>query len=478
MKPMCLNSKFTTCQSVTRSGRAAAGLILAACISACGGNSGAQESDQTPLALSNGNPFTAVSSAPVSVRQKLLAHMEDKYLWYRDLPTVDLEQEKYSDLRHLLDDLRKKPEDKFSALVDATGQQQRIDEGVTGSYGLRFALRENADPLDAGLDLRIAGVDDYGSVGLAGIQRGDRIIAAQGQAIDELGYQGFRDIFTEPGLGVQRTIDIRHPDGREQRYTITRTEHDLNPVRKQSVFTHPQTGRRVGYLLVEEFIGLTSSQLQQFRAEYAGDGLDDLIVDLRYNTGGLVSASRDLASSIYGQSQGGDVYTTLRRNDKYTNENYSYYFRRFDNAFNTLARVFILTTASTCSASEEVINGLKPFMQVITIGSVTCGKPYASRSYNLIPDLINVNVLDSHSVNALGEGDFYQGFAPDCEAIDDPVRPYNDPLESLVSVALFYAENNRCPSAETNEFKSRATRGVTVVAPEADTLSQGAILTL
>lgn len=434
--------------TLSLSGRSIIASVLLATLSACGGNS-AEDSTKSAVALTTSEALRAVTTASVSTRQRLLTHMEDRYLWYRDLPSVDITREKYADLRNLLDDLKKTPEDRFSVLVNAASQEQRIDQGITGSYGLRFSRRENTD-IDSTetLDLRIAGVEDFGSVGLAGIQRGDRVIGAEGQSIDELGYDGFRDLFSEPGLGVERRLQIRHPDGSEQSYTITRTEHALNPVRKQTIFTHPDTGRRVGYVLVEEFIRLTSEQLENYRQDYANLGLDDLIVDLRYNGGGLVAASRDLASSIYGQGQSGDVYTELQRNDKHLSDNYSFLFRQYDNAFNSLDRVFILTTESTCSASEEVINGLKPFMEVVTIGAVTCGKPYASRSYNLIPELVNVNVLDSRSVNALGEGDFYEGLSPTCEAIDDPTLPFSDPRESLVSVALYYAENDQCPTTD------------------------------
>ena len=451
--------------TVPRMLRSLPGIGLLTLLGACGGNS-AGETSKIGTSLSTADAVLAVSDASVTTRQKLVNHMQDRYLWYREMPALDISEEKYSDLRTLLEDLKKRPEDRFSVLVSAFSQEQRIDQGITRSYGLRFSLRGNYDPDNTEeIDLRISGVEDFGTVGLAGIQRGDRIIGAEGQSVNELGYDGFRDLFSEPGLGVERTLQVRHPDGREQSYTITRTEHVLNPVRKQTVFTNPDTGRRVGYVLIEEFIQLTIDQLELFRQDYANLGLDDLIVDLRYNGGGLVSASRDLASTIYGQSQSGDVYTELQRNDKHQAENYSFHYRQFNNAFNTLDRVFILTTESTCSASEEVVNGLKPFMDVITIGAVTCGKPYASRSLTIIKDLVNVNVLDSRSVNAVGEGDFFEGLAPTCEAIDDPTLPFNDPRESLVSVALYFAENDQCPATDPVAMRTALALKAAIGAP-------------
>ena len=113
------------------------------------------------------------------------------------MPSVDLTDPDYADLDVLLTDLRKIPEDRFSGFVDVSLQDQRFEQGVTGSYGLRYNVRET-DPLD----IRISSVEDFGSVAIVGIQRGDRVIGAEGQSIDELGINGFRDLFSEPGLGV------------------------------------------------------------------------------------------------------------------------------------------------------------------------------------------------------------------------------------------------------------------------------------
>ncbi|MEM7257784.1 MAG: S41 family peptidase, partial [Pseudomonadota bacterium] len=407
---------------------------------------GACSSDNDSVVAKNSDAWSALTSADVPLRQRLLTHVTDRYLWYRDVPEIDITEPQYADLGVLLDSIRKSPEDRFSGFVDTQLQQQRVEAGVTGSFGLRYTLRhQNPDGSD--IDIRIVSVEAQSTVAAAGLQRGDRIIAAQGQSVNSLGYDGFGQIFQEPGLGVERELTVLHTDGTQRTVTITRTEHGLSPVSKQHIFTDPDSARRVGYVYIDEFIRLTTTQLADFRAQFSAAGVDDLIVDLRYNGGGLVVASRDLASSIYGQADETTVYTTLQRNDKYTAENYTFFYRQFEDALTTLSRVFILTSASTCSASEEVINGLAPFMEVITIGATTCGKPYASRAYSLVPDLLDVHVLESRSVNANGDGDFFDGFTPVCIAEDDPVLPFNDAGESLISVALHYAEFGSCPSA-------------------------------
>lgn len=416
-------------------------ILLHGCV---GGNSGSQSSS-AGISAAGGTAAAedvvrAITTAPVEIRQLMFDYIEDEYLWYSDLPSVDLTDQNYADLYTLLGKLRKVPEDRFSNLANAINQSRRYQQGVSGTFGFRYTIR-NEEPLE----IRITSVDDFSSVAEAGIKRGDQVIAINDQLIATMDANSFSEVlFADRRLGVQHNLSILHPDGSEGEYQITRTEHELSPVRQQRIFDDFDSGRRVGYVQVEEFIGRTATQLPELRAGFVNEAIDDLILDLRYNGGGYVSVSRDLASSVYGQSQSQDIYTVLRYNDKNRANDITFPFLQFSDALTSLQRVFILTTSSTCSASEEVINGLRPFMEVVTIGTTTCGKPYASTQFELIPGLVNLNILDARSVNASGEGDFYNGLAPVCEVQDDPVLPFSDPNESLIGAALFYAENNRC----------------------------------
>jgi len=446
-------------------------IALAGCV---GGNSG----NRTQVASSGQGAsyedvIKAATTAPLSVRQEMFDYIQDEYLWYADLPSIDLSNPEYANLSTLLAALRKSPEDRFSYLANAVSQAQRFQQGVSGTFGFRYSIR-NDNPLD----IRITSVDDFGSVAEAGIQRGDRILSIDGQSLGDISAEDFSQILTADGsLGVQHTLLMRHPDGSEAEYRITRTEHALSPIRRQQIFTNPGSGRRVGYVQVEEFIGRTAEQMPALRAGFDNAALDDLILDLRYNGGGYVSVSRDLASSFYGQGQATDVYTTLQYNDKNRDNDITFPYLQFSDAISTLQRIFVLTTTATCSASEEVINGLKPFMEVITVGATTCGKPYASTQYELIPGLVNMNILDSRSVNANGEGDFFNGLPATCEAQDDPVLPFTDPSESLISEALFYTENNRCLTDADRQVLALSNRLDVVREPVSEeAAAQGALL--
>jgi len=414
-------------------------LILLACatLAGCGGSGSAADSsgDSVPDAEK------MITQSDPAVRQALFDHMLDRYLWFDQLPDLDLNDDSNADLRVLISRLRKQPEDRFSTVVNAQSFDDRFELGLVGSFGVRFFLRTETP-----LDMRVSTVDDFGTVGMAGIQRGDRIVAVDGVAIDELGLEGFVSVFSGRELGDTVRLRVRHPDDSEAEYQITRTQHGLNPIRKLSILDAPDIESKVAYVQVTEFIELTRTQMSGMRDFLSLEQPDELIVDMRYNPGGFVSVSRDLASSIYGASLSTDVYTVLTRNAKHRDEDFTYFFRSFENALTNLSRVFILTTGSTCSAAEEVINGLAPFIDVVTVGATTCGKPYAARPFELVDDLVIANVLESRSINANGEGDFFAGLAPTCIASDDPVLPFNNPAESLVAAALDYIRVGNCVS--------------------------------
>jgi len=110
---------------------------LAGCV---GGNSGSRTDSITAgLNATTEDVIKAVTTAPLSVRQEMFDYIEDEYLWYADLPIVDLNNPDYANLQTLLEDLRKLPEDRFSYLANAVSQSQRFQQGVSGTFGFRYS---------------------------------------------------------------------------------------------------------------------------------------------------------------------------------------------------------------------------------------------------------------------------------------------------------------------------------------------------
>ena len=144
---------------------------------------------------------------------------------------------------------------------------------------------------------------------------------------------------------------------------------------------------------------------------------------------------------IAGYNNENAIQMKLKFNDNYTHENTNYTFEKDTNSLN-LSRVVFITSEYSASASETVINGLKPYMNVKLIGSSTHGKPVGmvGRSLNdYIYWLINFSVYNTND-----EGDFYNGIEVDCSIYDRVEGSRTDINEELLKEALYYIDNGSC----------------------------------
>jgi hypothetical protein len=199
---------------------------------------------------------------------------------------------------------------------------------------------------------------------------------------------------------------------------------------------------KVGYMGYTQFVTYSVTDLTRAVTSLAQQGASELVLDLRYNGGGDVATSRDLASLIAGARVAGQVFASLRFNDKHPEKNENYTFAAPPASIAGLSRVFIITSGNTASASELVINGLKPFMDVVLVGETTFGKPYGFEPFDYCG--ITYNAVNFESVNALGVGGYTSGFAPNCPAPDDLDHALGDTQERRLKEALDYIATGRC----------------------------------
>lgn len=215
-----------------------------------------------------------------------------------------------------------------------------------------------------------------------------------------------------------------------------------------------KNGKKAGYLYIYDFPDEMTQTLNQKFAEFKAAGVQELILDLRYNYGGSVSSAAALCSLIpsglssgspfiifKGNKNGGEVKRTFAQQIAYDPEALDFTTLRA-NALG-LQKVFILTSNSTASAAEIVINNLKPYMQVIQIGDTTLGKDMAGFvvedkrkprkiSWQIHPVIYKV-------FNASGTGEYSNGISPQVminEYAGLPLLPLGDPNETLISSAL------------------------------------------
>jgi hypothetical protein len=242
----------------------------------------------------------------------------------------------------------------------------------------------------------------------------------------------------------------------------------------QNVGTIDTPSGPVGYLLFNDHIATAEQQL--IDAVNTLNGVADLILDIRYNGGGFLAIASEVAYMIAGPTRtSGRSFERLRFNDKHPNVDPVTdqpleplpFIDITTGSFSAiagqplptldLARVFVLTGAGTCSASESIINGLSGIgVEVIQIGAGTCGKPFGF--YPADNCGTTYFSIQFQGVNDQEFGDYPDGFSPSnavnapgvtlagCAVADDFNRALGDPLEARLAAALAYRDNSSCPT--------------------------------
>jgi len=218
---------------------------------------------------------------------------------------------------------------------------------------------------------------------------------------------------------------------------------------------------KVGYLTFDDHNAVAEKQLIDAFTMFRTQGVNDLVLDMRYNGGGLLYIASELAYMIAGPSSAGKTFERPVYNNKTAPDapipflSKAYGFASPNPApanmalpYLGLKRVTVLTTAGTCSASEAVINGLRGVdVEVNIIGGQTCGKPYGFTPVDNCGT--TYFSIEFQGVNAKGFGDFADGFAPTCTVADDLAHTLGDPAESVLAAALSYRATNACPTSGT-----------------------------
>jgi hypothetical protein len=242
--------------------------------------------------------------------------------------------------------------------------------------------------------------------------------------------------------------------GVERTVSVVSSIYALSPVPTSNVVTSP-FGRKLGYVLVKDMISQAAPGLETAFAQFKAAGVDEVVLDLRYNGGGLVSTGATVASYIAGPRGAGRTYASLLYNDKQAANNRSYNFEQLASAAG-VARVFVLTGPRTCSASEQVINGLRGVgINVVSVGDTTCGKPVGFLPASQCGT--TYSVVNFESTNARNEGRYFNGFGATCPVADDLGHALGTPQEALLSTAMAYADNGACPLRTAAGLAARST---------------------
>jgi C-terminal processing protease CtpA/Prc len=358
--------------------------------------------------------------------------MYERYLWWEDIPAVDPSQ--YDDARSLAIDMRYTALDRWTNVADKGISNAWSMGGKYVGYGFS-TRRENGN-------VRIAVVDPGSPAYDAGVVRGDKIVSINGMTVAELdagGLWGEAYGPNEPGIAADYVFEDL--GGTTYAATLIRDWVDITAVPVHATFDSPEG--KIGYVHFTKFVDPARAELDAAFDSFVAAGVERLIVDLRYNGGGSLSMTRHLNNLALGAGAEGEVSYALRHNDMMAEEWDRTYL--FENLANSLApeKVVFITSGSTLSASEAVINGIVPFVDSAIVGSTTGGKPVGTKSYEFCEQLLKP--IGFRIINGVGNADYYDGFAPDCDATDDLLTPLGDPTEAMLAVALSVAADQGCP---------------------------------
>ncbi|HOW51154.1 MAG TPA: S41 family peptidase [bacterium] len=365
----------------------------------------------------------------------ILDTMWDMYLWYDHLAT-DIDFRGFAEPGDFLNTLKYPDADHFSYI----SKKEDHDNYYSGKYyGFGFSFRKLPDYV-----VYVTMVYPGSPADEGGMRRGQRIVAIDGKTVQEIEDQNlWGSVTSRPEDEKEIPIEYVVEENGEQK-TLTLYADDVTTPSILKTATLDAGEKKVGYLMLKSFINSTNGELDAAFTKFKADGVTELVVDLRYNGGGLLNGSEHLASLITGGELKDKLFTRLTYNDKHQDYNSDYNFKDHSQSLG-LQKVVFIATGGTASASEVVINGLKSYIEVAIIGDTTYGKPVGMNpmehcDYTLVPITFKL-------ANSEGYGDYYDGLPADCAAADDVTHDFGDPLEESLAAALAYLNDKSCPAA-------------------------------
>lgn len=430
-----------------RPGRLAAWLVPLL-LAACGGGDGYDGSGGGP-------PPAACTVA--EHKAWINDYMNEWYFWYRISPHPDpapyADAQSYFEAWLYTGSSADFPRDRFSGSQTTESFNRFFGDGATLGYGVAVAGLELGR--DGSLPLYVRHVEALSPAARGGVVRGDQVISINGRPVSELIAADDFAALSAQQAGDTLTLVLRR-GGSDRSVSLRAEVFNLSPVTGATVLAS-RGGRRVGYVAVKDMISQALAPLETAFARFQAEGVQDVVLDLRYNGGGFLYTALALASMLAPPTAEKKIFERLQFNDKRGSETeestffFSSQLQFSDGRYAegtvlprlNLPRVYVLTSASTCSASESIVNSLRGVdVEVVLIGANTCGKPYGfSRQDNCG---LSYFPIEFQGTNQKGFGDYAGGFAPQCAATDDFDRALGDTGEGMLATALAHLDGKGC----------------------------------
>ena len=461
---------------------------LVAALAACGGGgSGGSSPIQvapTPTPSSTPTPTPTTAGCSLSERKAwALGQLQEWYL-FPELLDTSVNPDNFSSLSSYVDALvapaRAQSRDRFFTHVASIAEENAFfNSGSSAGFGVRLSYDTTAN--------RVFVIEAFeGAPALAaGIDRGTEIVAigtsaSNLQSVSSLmqsgGPQAVVNALGPSTAGTTRVLRVV-TNGATSDRTVTKADFELTPISSRyGVKVFDDGGTKVGYVNMRTFIGTSDPALRNAFANFKSQGITRVIVDLRYNGGGLVSIA-ELFGDLLAANRVGQVFsrTTFRASKASNNETDN--FGSQSQAIAATKIAFIGTTGSA-SASELLINAFTPYLNANSglIGTNTFGKPVGQIALDRAACDDRLRPVAFRTENAAGQGDYYTGLATKvaatCSAGDDFTKPLGDPTEASVKVALDFLAGRSCSAIVSGGQAPQGAGKRNLLQPDAPTTVQ------
>lgn len=390
---------------------------------------GCKKDDVDNSGTSPNPPVTSTSK----INDSVVAYSNEIYLWYKQIPST-FKGSSYAGPEELMSALRQystesgfpNPVDRWSFAVKQS-EWDNVSSGISGDFGLGVFFRQEND-------LRVKAVEEQSPAGKAGIRRGWRITKINGSSNITTTNQDF--IVNAVFYSNSTTFTFVKPDNTTVDISLNAATYQEHPIYLDTVYNIGS--KKIGYLVFNSFLGDTSQIYSEFNRvfnRFTQANVGDVIVDLRYNGGGYVTVQEKLANYLVNSSASGGLMMKQQFNDKYPHFNSTTNFQKLGSL--NLNRVFFIVSSSTASASELLINNLKPYMNVKLVGPrSTYGKPVGYFPIDVADWYIFP--VSFRTTNKDGQGAYFNGIPVDNQIADGLDKDWGDVEELCLSSALKY----------------------------------------
>lgn len=374
-----------------------------------------------------------IVSTTDKMKDSILLYSQDIYLWSNQIPST-FNPRSYADPDKIMTALRTysqepgftKPVDRWSFGIKQA-EWDNISSGVTQDFGLAVFFYADGD-------LRVKSVEKQSPAGRAGIRRGWQITKLNGNS--NIAKSNVDFVVDQVFNSNSTTFTFQKPDGSTVDITLNAATYQENPIYLDTIYT---TGnKKTGYIVFNSFLGDTNkiyNDFQRIFARFSQEGVSDVIVDLRYNGGGYVTVQSKLANYLVPSAGHGKLMMKQEFNNSNKQYNSSSFFSKSGSL--NLSRIFFVVSSSTASASELLINNLKPYMDVKLVGpSNSYGKPVGY--FPLPVGDWYVFPVSFRTTNKNGEGSYFDGITLDKQVGDGLNKDWGDKDEASLASVLKY----------------------------------------